>query len=176
MIFTKEYILELLNELNERLQQKDIIGDIVLYGGAVMCLQYNAREFTQNIDAYLSPKEDIEKIAEQIASERNIPLDWINDSVLQFTAENEQLKIFMQLSNLKIYTASPKYLLALKIQSFRIGISSDEDDIQFLLNELKITTVQEVIDIIELFFPKGYLNQRTQFDIQYLIEDTNKLS
>lgn len=176
MIFTKEYILELLNELNTKLKEAEIIGDIILYGGAVMCLQYNAREFTQDIDAFLSPKTEIENIVEQIAVERGIPLDWLNDSVVKFTSENEQVKIYMQLSNLNIYTASPEYLLALKIQSFRIGISSDEEDIKFLLKELNITSIQEVIDIIELFFPKGYLNQRTQFAVQYLIEDARKQS
>lgn len=173
MIFTKDYIIELFNELNERLKEEEIVGDIVLYGGAVMCLQYNAREFTQDIDAFLSPKTEIEKIVEEIARERSIPADWLNDSVVQFTSENEQIKIFMKLSNLNIYTANAEYLLALKIQSFRIGISSDEDDIKFLLNELKITVIQEVIEIIELFFPKGYLNQRTQYAIQYLIEERN---
>lgn len=174
MIFTRDYLLELLNELNERLYQKEIIGDIVLYGGAVMCLQYNAREFTQDIDAYLSPKSEIELIVEEIAIEKGISLDWLNDSVTQFISNCEKVQIFMKLPNLNIYTANPDYLLAMKIQSFRIGISSDEDDIIFLIKELEITTIAEVIEIIEEYFPEGYLNQRTQFAVQYLIEEVIK--
>lgn len=144
-----------------------------MYGGAVMCLQYDARKFTNDIDAHLAPKDQFEQIILEIANERGLPIDWLNDSVVQFASEYEEVDLFLELSNLAIYTAAADYLLALKIQSFRIGISSDEDDIEFLISKLGITTITEVITIVNKYFPKGDINQHTQYAIQYLIEERN---
>jgi len=68
----KNEILKFLNALNEKLKQQNIKGEICLYGGAVMCLVYDARPSTKDVDAIFQPAKNIRKAA-KVAT--NIRLD-----------------------------------------------------------------------------------------------------
>ena len=46
-----EEIKQYLAELNEELRAMDVKGEVCLYGGAVMCLAFNARRATKDVDA-----------------------------------------------------------------------------------------------------------------------------
>jgi len=165
-MMTKEQILSCLRELGEELALQGFQGEILLTGGASMCLVHEARDMTKYIDALYEPKTLINKIAEDIAERNNLPLGWLNDSVKGFVGLNAPVEEFIVLSGLKIQTVSAEYLLAMKLISARYG-EKDYEDIQFLLNKLKIDTVEKAYEIIQIYFPAKQILPKTM----YLLEE-----
>jgi len=54
-MLTRERITQLLEKLNTLLAERGELGEIGLVGGAVMCLVYNARVATKDVDAIFEP-------------------------------------------------------------------------------------------------------------------------
>ena len=77
----KEDIEKYLRMLGQELQQRNITGEILLAGGAVMLLKVQNREVTKDIDAYFNPGQanEIREAARIIADREGLPQDWIND-------------------------------------------------------------------------------------------------
>lgn len=74
-------------------------------GGAVMCLVYNARSSTKDIDSIFEPKTRIYEIAQRIAQRHSLPEDGLNDGVKGFLSERGRFEPYLRLSNLNILTA-----------------------------------------------------------------------
>ena len=170
----KKEIKEYLTELNERLKNRGIKGQIGLYGGTVMCLAFDARSSTKDIDAIFEPKKIIYDIAGQMAEEHNLPVDWLNDSVKGFVRPNNEMRVFMNMSNLTVYVPSPEYMLAMKCMSARLTGATDEDDIVFLIKYLNIIDVDQVIGIILKYFPENMIMPKTQYFLMELLRERNK--
>lgn len=52
-------IKQYLEELNDELQAMNIKGEVCLYGGAVMCLVYDARPATKDVGAVFKPTSEM---------------------------------------------------------------------------------------------------------------------
>jgi len=137
MIMTQQEIKDYLEQLNEILKSIDIKGEICLYGGAVMCLVYNARPSTKDVDAIFEPAPKLRSAIEKVAHANNLDEDWLNDSVKGFVVNHNQ-QIFFNWPNLKIYIPEPDYLLAMKTLASRVD-TMDKDDIQRVFNNLPNT-------------------------------------
>jgi len=83
-MLTREQILNALNRLSNELAELDLSGELLLTGGASMCLVHSARDMTKDVDALYEPKTIINKLVLKIASEEGLPEDWLNDSVKGF--------------------------------------------------------------------------------------------
>ena len=46
-------------ELNEELRAMEVKGEVCLYGGAVMCLVFDARPATKDVDAVFRPAQGL---------------------------------------------------------------------------------------------------------------------
>jgi len=166
---TKQEIKDYLEQLNERLKSTDIKGEICLYGGAVMCLVYNARPSTKDVDAIFEPVQKLREAISEVAHANNLNEDWLNDSVKGFVVNHNQ-QIFFNWPNLKIYIPEPDYLLAMKILASRVD-TRDKEDIQFLINNMEITTAEDVFQILEKYYPKEQIKPATQFFIEELFAE-----
>ncbi len=60
-------ILKYLRELSNKLDKKNLKGEILLFGGAAMVLDFNARPATKDVDAIFYPKNEIYEISKEIA-------------------------------------------------------------------------------------------------------------
>ena len=67
-MLSKKQILSLLEQLNTELVKEKAIGELYLMGGAVMCLAYDARASTQDLDAVFKPAKIIRDAARRIAA------------------------------------------------------------------------------------------------------------
>jgi predicted nucleotidyltransferase len=166
----KDEIVKYLKELNRRLREKNIKGQVALFGGAVMCIALNARMSTKDIDAVFEPKQTIYDIAKNMAEEYGLPKDWINDSVKGFLREKPDMRVFQNMSNLTVYVPSPEYMLAMKCMSARLAETTDKEDIMFLLKHLKIKTVDEAIKITLKYFPQQILTPKIEYLLTELLE------
>lgn len=165
----RDEILKYLHVLNEKLQRRNVKGEICLYGGAVMCLVYDARPSTKDVDAIFQPSEIIREMAKEIANEYEMVNDWLNDGVKGFLVEHPR-KVFLNLSHLVVMVADPEYMLAMKSLSARID-GTDSKDIEFLINKLKITNVDEVFKIIDKYYPRRIVKPATQFFLEEVFDE-----
>jgi predicted nucleotidyltransferase len=116
---TKQEIENYLEQLNDELESINVKGEICIYGGAVMCLVYNARPSTKDVDAIFEPVAKIREVIQKVAENNNLSEDWLNDSVKGFVVNHNQ-RILFNWSNLKIYVPKPDYLLAMKTLASRV--------------------------------------------------------
>lgn len=164
----KNDILTYLGIMNEKLKEKNVSAYVNVYGGAVMCLLFNSRDNTKNIDALFEPESVLKEIAADIAREYKLNRDWFNDEIKLFSPETAQNKLFKSWSNLKIYVPSAEYMFALKCYSARFGKSKDLEDMRFLVKYLGISTFSQAVNIIEKFFD---LNQIRGEVREYLLDE-----
>ena len=167
-LLTKEDIEQYLKELDLALQQVDAKGEICLYGGAVMCVVYEARPATKDIDAVFRPIREIRNAVAQIAQAHDLPDDWLNDAVKGFVVAHPQ-RILLNLPNLQVYVPEPDYLLAMKTLAARVD-TQDKDDIIFLIRHLGLKTPDEVFKILESYYPRQIIKPATQYFVEELFE------
>lgn len=166
---TADEIKQYLGELNDELRAIDVKGEVCLYGGAVMCLVYDARPATKDVDAVFRPKKEMRLAIERIAERNNLPADWLNDGVKGFLVPHQQ-KILLDRSHLKVYVPEPDYLLAMKAISARAE-SYDPEDVALLVRALGLKSPDKVFDVIEKYYPRQQIRPATQFFIEELFDE-----
>lgn len=163
-----EEIKRYLGILNEELGRLGAKGEICLYGGAVMCLLYQARPSTKDIDAVFQPTKEIREAARRIAVEEGLREDWLNDGVKGFVTDHAQ-RIYLDLPHLKVYVPEPDYLLAMKTLAARVD-ATDKEDVKILLRQLQIKSPEQVFAIVEKYYPKEQIRPATRFFIEELFQ------
>ena len=82
---TRERILAALEALSGKLAERNITGEICLFGGTVMVLAFTARLATKDVDAVFQPTQTIRELASILAQQLNLPENWLNDGVKFFS-------------------------------------------------------------------------------------------
>ena len=125
---TQEDIRRLFELLNEELRQSDTRGELYRVGGAVMCLAFNARQSTADVDALFRPAAQVRKAAERAAAKAHLPAEWLNDGVKGFLSEKADFAPFLELDHLRVMVAEPHYMLAMKCLAMRIGAEFHDEE------------------------------------------------
>jgi hypothetical protein len=113
----------------------------------------------------------LRKSAENVAIQAGVSSDWLNDAVKGFLSDKAVFEDYLYLSNLKVYTASPEYLLAMKCLAMRIGEEfHDLDDVRFLLRYLNIVDYRQAVSLISSFYPLERFPQKTLYVLEELLE------
>ena len=170
MSLSKADIIRLCNHLNDELNTEDVTGELYLVGGAVMCLVFEARQSTKDLDAYFKPTRIIRTAARKVALVTDYPENWLNDAVKGYLSKKGDFNPYLELSNLRILTASPEYLLAMKCLAMRLGKEFyDEQDIRFLLRYLNLTSYDSALSIICRYYPLDKFPQKTLYALEEIL-------
>lgn len=164
----KEEITTYLEELNRELAAIDIKGEACLYGGAVMCIVYDARPATKDVDAVFKPTHEMRRAIARVAAKHDLRDDWLNDAVKGFVVRHPQ-RILFEFSHLKVFVPEPDYLLAMKTLAARVE-ATDREDVRFLITLLGLTHGEEVFAILEKYYPRRQIKPATQFFVEELFE------
>ncbi len=162
-------ILKAFKQLNALLKAEGSNAEVCIVGGAVMCLVFNARDQTKDVDAIFHPKTKVYDLAKKVAQKQKLPPDWLNDSAKVYITEKMEPVEVLNMSHLKIFAPSAKYMLAMKCLASRVG-TKDESDIEFLIKYLRLTTAQEVMSILTSFYDLKFIQPKTQYLIEEIIE------
>lgn len=150
--FTRAKILTALQALGRDLTNQDVRGQIFIVGGAAMALAYSTRRVTKDIDAVFEPKAVIYRAAARVADELGLPDDWLNDAVKAFMpGPDDNARPLPEVRGIEITTASPQYLLAMKLMAMRFG--EDDEDIEILLQQSGLHTAREALDLLKRMYP-----------------------
>ncbi|MBI3617815.1 MAG: hypothetical protein HY210_06325 [Candidatus Omnitrophica bacterium] len=173
--FNKEDILRLFHLLNDQMRGESLEGEVYLVGGAVMCLVFNARPATKDVDAFFKPAQKIREAAAKVAAQTGIQPDWLNDAVKGFFSAQGEYDAFLDLSHLRVFVARAEYLLAMKCLAMRIGEEfQDVDDIQYLVRFLNLKTYPETLGIIIRYYPLERFPQKTLYALEEIFQEKTK--
>ena len=171
MEYSRRDIERLFERLNDELARRGITGEVYVVGGAVMCLVFDARPSTQDIDAFFRPAKEVRAAARAVADASGLPGDWLNDAVKGYLSDREDFQRYLELSNLRVLTASPEYLLAMKCLAMRLGEGfHDEGDVRFLLRYLNLTDHRKALEIVARYYPRERLPQKTLHALEEMLE------
>ncbi len=166
--FTQARILEALQALGDELTRRGVRGQIFIVGGAAMALAYSTRRVTKDIDAVFEPKSAIYDAAETVADALGLPEDWLNDAAKGYMpGSDRQPRAVAHVHGIEVTTASPRYLLAMKLMAMRFG--EDDEDITILLRECGIHSAGEAIDVLKSLYPLRDPPPKTQFFLEELL-------
>ncbi len=172
---SKARITNALNRLGVLAQDRGVVLEVSLYGGAVFTLIYGSRDSTRDVDAIVWPAELARTLAAQVAGEQGLPDGWLNDDVRFFLADNEakrRLKGDEFGPGLQVSVPTAAYLLAMKLRACRAprpGFAGDHGDIQFLAHKMELRSPAEAEQIHDRFFPHDALSSEARDVLRRLI-------
>ena len=165
--FSRAEILKALQALGDELSGQGVRGQIFIVGGAAMALAYSTRRVTRDIDAAFEPKSSIYEAAAKVAEELGLPEDWLNDAAKGFMpGEDQDARPLPDIEGIEITTASPQYLLAMKLMAMRFG--EDNEDIEVLIKECRLESTQDVLELLGRLYPSREPLPKTRFFLEEL--------
>ena len=172
---SRDDMLRLLHALNDELKAAGVKGQINLAGGAVMCLAFNARASTRDVDAIFEPSVAVLNAAVKVAAKEGVRDTWLNDAEKGYMSDHGSFTPFLDLSNLKVFCASPEYMLAMKSLAMRIGEGyRDEEDIRYLLRNLGIQQYDDAEEILERYYSLEEYPETALLAIQEMLSDADR--
>lgn len=162
-------IKKLFKALNDELAKRDVIGEVGICGGAVMCLVYHARPATKDIDAIFEPTKEIRAASKVVAHRFGLDEHWLNDAVKGFFHVDPPREDVFNMSNLRVWAPTADYMLAMKCVSARFD-TFDKDDIKYLVEYLEITKAKDVFKLITKYYPDNRVPAKTKFLIEEMME------
>jgi len=164
-VLSTDQIRAMFEALNVELCRLDVLGEVGICGGAVMCLVFQSRSSTKDVDAIFEPTKEIREAAAVVAQQFALSDDWLNDSAKAFFLANTPRQDVMQFSHLRVWAPTAEYMLAMKCISARFD-SHDRDDVEFLIRHLELTSKDEVFEIIAQFYPRQQVPAKTGFLVE----------
>jgi hypothetical protein len=166
--FTRARIIGALEALGEELRSAGIHGQVFIVGGAAMALAYSTRRVTRDIDAVFEPKTAIYEAAKRVAERLELPEDWLNDGVKGFLPGRDRDAVPLpEVAGIEVTTASPRYLLAMKLLAMRFG--EDDDDIRILLRQARIQSPDEALALLAQMYPQREPPMKTRLFLEEIL-------
>ena len=168
-------ICNYLEEINDKLAELNLKGEITIAGGAAMLIIFGERpdrKFTNDVDAVYVPEEIIDTMVDEIAEKYKLRFDWLNKQVKPYLPSNLPRKTYLSLSNLFVNCVDKEGLLAMKLFSARP--KEDKDDILFLAKELNISSADELIALANKYFEPDEYSPFAEKFIRQLFSDSHK--
>ena len=169
---TKADILRLFELLDSELAAQEVVAELYLVGGAVLCLALDAREATRDVDAFFRPAKIVREAAARAAARAGVPDSWLNDAVKGYLSPRGDYDPYLELEHLRVFVARPEYLLAMKCAALRLGAEfHDLDDVRYLLRYLNVSTLEEALAIVLRYFDEEHLHPKTRLALEELLCD-----
>ena len=168
-LIDKGQLHEAFRRLAVELQRDGTVGDIYVFGGAVMVLAYDARQATRDVDALFKPRAKVHDAALRVADELGLPRWWLNDQDTAYLPRgaDERAKLIFDHPNLRVTAVSVTHMLAMKALAARAY--ADIDDIKILCDRLGVTTVADVENICARIFPDEPLSERARIVVEDIV-------
>lgn len=173
---TRDLILEAFTRLGQLAVESGITLEVCIYGGAAMLLAYNSRHITKDVDAiFVQSSGTGNKLALQVALELGLPQDWLNDNVKCYIAPEESTRELPWVApGIKLRAPTASYLLALKALACRRplpGFEGDIADLRFLIRKLNISSILEIQEHIDRYYPHDTIADGDAELLQSLIDE-----
>ncbi len=89
-VLTRDDITSLLQDLGHRLAERGITASLYVFGGASIALTVDGHRSTNDIDAIIKPADVVLSAARDVARDRGIQENWLNDAGRGFVPNDPQ--------------------------------------------------------------------------------------
>lgn len=157
-----DLLQQALAALGRRLAERRLTGEIVVYGGGAMLLQFEVERRTRDLDVrVLEGHGPIFAAAREVERDLALPPGWLSEAVTQYTSRLEgptarhwhaEYPADATGYGLRVHVARPEYLLAMKLLAARTG-SFDLADAAVLARACRLTNAAGLQAAIARWFP-----------------------
>lgn len=168
---SREDIIRGLKELAADLNGRGISADVFIIGGAALVLRYFDRRLTSDVDLGSMNFELIKPSAEAVANKNGWDPDWINNAATQFVpslGKSVTWETLYENQGVSFKVTTPEVMLVMKLAASRTG--RDDQDIANLLAITGFTTLGELEELYEEYFPGDVLPQKAHRMINSIFE------
>ncbi len=159
---TKLELEKAFNRLGQLLRERGVTGEIAVFGGAAIVLGFDFRSATQDVDAMITQGHgEVVKAQEVVATELQLPPNWLNEQGTSYLSKHKDFELFRTYPSecqfgLRVLTANGRYLLAMRLLSLR-HFGHDVQDIVRLSRQLRITTDEDLLQLLRQYYPDEQL-------------------
>lgn len=170
--------------MGQYLLDRKALGEIAIYGGSAILLQFDWRKASRDIDARVTSDSShglIMAAAADAASHLGLPRSWLSENVTMYArrGEGEADRVLVGLYpsperfGLRVTAAKPAYLLAMKLSALErtTNDNRDYDDAIRLSIECGVSTADGLREIYRQFFPDETIPPRAEMRLGELVED-----
>jgi hypothetical protein len=144
-------VVRALQVLGAELAGQGVRGQIFLVGGEAIAFAYSQGRVTDDVAAVFEPTALIHQAAAKVAKELGLSDDWLNAGVTALLSSPDPSAVPLPvIEGIEVSTASPRYLLALKLRAARWG--EDDAEIVTLLRQAGIAGLGEAVDLLQQLF------------------------
>lgn len=175
---TRTDIIDGLRDLGAELHLSREVAGIRLVGGAALVIRYFDRRTTGDLDSlHIRPGSDdaVLAAAARVGDRRGWSAGWFSfavehaDSVPMLGRREVEWETIYDRDGVVIQVASKEALLAMKLRANRPG--RDTDDIRQLLALCNITSLEDVEEFYEDFYPGDGLTNRAVGIVERILSD-----
>jgi hypothetical protein len=147
-----------LARLGQLLRERRVAGEIAVFGGAAIVLGFDFRTATQDVDAMITQGHgQVVKAQQEVGTEMGLPSDWLNEQGTSYLSKDNDFKLFKTYPSegqfgLRVLTATPRYLLAMRLLSLR-PYGHDVQDIVQLARRLGCTAAEDLLQLVKRYYP-----------------------
>lgn len=172
-----EALRGLLHDLGRRVADVGAVAEVALYGGSALLFVLDARRATRDVD-YVMLEGDaaaLSAAAADVGRDAGLSGDWFNDAVSIFASDVPDYRLLGDFPpdrpGLRVFSASPEYLLALKLTALRSSLeTSDASDAWHLLDACGVEDEPGALAVVERFFPGRPLPRRNALVLADMME------
>jgi len=164
--------------LGEILRERRVAGEIAVFGGAAIVLGFDFREATQDIDAVITQGHgQVVKAQQEVEAELRLPPNWLNEQGTSYLSKHSDFALFKTYPSegqfgLRVLMATPRYVLAMKLLSFR-SYGHDMQDIVQLAPRLGCTTAESLLELIKYYYPDEHILPEKIAEIRSIAREIN---
>ena len=165
---------ELFQALDTKLDDVSIRNhvELVVVGGAAVALRWNRRRTTYDVDVVAEGIPAVFwDVAAAVGRDAGLEDDWMNAAARVKAptgpTPGEPTEIYAG-SNLRVYGASPHYVLAMKLLT---GRNVDLQDLPVLLDAVQPETRDELYDLVEHAYPTAHIPAAARYIIEQSWDD-----
>jgi hypothetical protein len=183
-LLDRETIEKAFRFMGQYLLDRKALGEIAIYGGSAILLQFDWRKASRDIDARVTSDSShglIMAAAADAASHLGLPRSWLSENVTMYArrGEGEADRVLVGLYpsperfGLRVTAAKPAYLLAMKLSALErtTNDNRDYDDAIRLSIECGVSTADGLREIYRQFFPDETIPPRAEMRLGELVED-----
>jgi hypothetical protein len=151
--------------VGQYLLDRKTLGEIAIYGGSAIILQFDWRKTSIDVDARVTSQGNhgvIMDAVREAAKRLGLPRSWLNENVTMYArrGERDADRVFVGLYpsperfGLRVTAARPEYILAMKLRALERATADDRDyrDAIDLALECEVNTIDDFKKTLQRFF------------------------
>jgi hypothetical protein len=160
-----------LMRLGQLLRERRVAGEVAVFGGAAIVLGFDFRNATQDVDAMITQGHgQVVKAQQEVGDELGLPPNWLNEQGTSYLSKQSDFALFKTYPSegqfgLRVLTATPQYLLAMKLLSFR-SHGHDLQDIVELARRLSCMTAEDLLQMVKHYYPDEHILPEKELEIR----------